>query len=96
VSAGGTYSNGIAGRPITMADLLETKAKLDALGPIPPADITVAYDVADQLRDLAPPSAVRAVSTLPPSTLARPLGGIVVHVDERLPPGTWHPGLPLP
>lgn len=86
-----TYSNAAPMPPITLESIREAARALEALDPMPPADITVALDVLDKIRDAGPPSRIVPRG---PSPFVRPLGEVTIHADERLPPGTWHPGRP--
>ncbi|HEY8926588.1 MAG TPA: hypothetical protein VIU64_19530 [Polyangia bacterium] len=88
----GTYSNGPPMPPITLESIREAARALEALGPIPPADLTVALDVHAALRDAGPPSRIVAHG---PSPFVRDLGEVTIHADARIPAGTWHPGRPL-
>lgn len=83
------YSNLPLGPALTMEALLAAKAKLDALGPPPPADITVAPDLLGRFHHITEPFDGA------PNPLGRPLAGTEIHVDVRLVPGTWHPGKPF-
>ncbi len=79
----GAFTNGPSPRPLTLAGLLETRRRLDALPRVPSA-ITVSPSIARGLQ-------VGAIfDGMPPPFL------VTVHVDERLPDGAWHEGKPRP
>jgi hypothetical protein len=77
----GTYSNGPPA-PISLADIQAAAARI-AAQPRVETDITVAPDAHEALR-----------ANLP-SVEGDSHAGVRVHVDDRLPAGTWHRGPPM-
>lgn len=95
----GTFANSFPdpGPALTLDALNQARQKIEAAGPPPPSEITVSPDLEDALRDaLAPPSGPRPTGTPPTAILAAlpAPGAFRIHIDERLPPRTWHPGKP--
>ncbi len=97
-----TFSNR-APSALTLEAIAEAAAKLAAAPPVP-SEITVAPDVYAALcRDADERQAAEAQReafdgryTRGGTGQALRLGGPIIHIDARLPAGTWHEGKPMP
>ena len=78
MSGSGTYSNVFPCPAPTLADILATAESLRRIKP-PPRGYVVSPDVAEALKDDAPPSGIR---------LRLDASGVRIRVSEYLPPGT--------
>jgi hypothetical protein len=76
--SGGTFSNGFAGPAPTLDDILATAEAMKSIR-LPPRAWVISKDMADALRDAAPPSGVR---------MRFDVSGVRVRVSDLLPPGT--------